>query len=81
MNIAQMYILVAIVVFAVIAVLVFVVGEKGNEKKLTPLASLAFSFVLAGLLFGDDRWIGYGLMGIGVILAVLDMFNKSKRTS
>jgi hypothetical protein len=79
MNISQIYIVVAIVVLVVIAVLIFVVGKKGSEKRLTPLASLAFAFVLGGILFGDNRLIGYGLMGVGVILAVVDIFNKSRK--
>ena len=78
MNNSQMYIVVAIIVLAVIALLVFVVGKKGSEKKLTPFASFAFAFVLAGFLFGENRLAGYGLMGIGLILAFIDMVNKSK---
>jgi hypothetical protein len=79
MNISQIYIAVPIIALAVIAVLVFVVGKKGKGKQLTPLASFAFAFVLAGILFGENRLIGYGLMGVGVILAVVDIFNKSKK--
>ena len=78
MNISQIWIVVSIVVLAVIAFLVFFVNKNRKEKRLTPLASLAFGFVLAGILFGDDRLIGYGLMGIGVLLAVIDIFNQSK---
>ena len=80
MNISQIYIAVSIVVLAVIAILVFVAGKNKKEKRLTPLASFAFAFVLAGILFGEDRFIGYGLMGVGVLLAVVDIFNKSKKT-
>ena len=80
MNISQIYIVVSIVVLAVIAFLVFFVSKNRKENRLTPLASLAFGFVLAGLFFGEDRFIGYGLMGVGVLLAVVDMFNKSKKT-
>jgi len=78
MNISQIYIAVSIVVLTVIAILVFVAGKNKKEKRLTPLASLAFGFVLAGILFGENRLIGYGLMGVGVLLAVLDIFNKAK---
>lgn len=78
MNISQIYILVSIVVLAVIAILIFVVGKKEKGKRLTPLASFAFAFVLAGILFGDNQLIGYGLMGVGVILAIVDIFSKSK---
>ena len=78
MNISQIYILVSIVTLAVIAFLVFVL-KKGKEKKLTPLAAFAFGFVVAGILFGDERLIGYSLMGIGVLLAVVDIIRQRKK--
>jgi hypothetical protein len=79
MNISQIYILVSIVVLAVIAFLVFFVSKNGKQKRLTPLASLAFGFILAGIFFGEDKFIGYGLMGVGILFAVVDIFNKSKK--
>ena len=75
---SQIFIAVSIAVLAAIAVLVFFVGKGRRENRLTPLASLAFAFVLAGILFGDDRLIGYSLLAIGVILAVVDMFRRSR---
>ena len=79
MMISQMYITLSIIVLAIIAVLVFAVGKGGAGQRLTPLASFAFAFVLAGLLFGENRLVGYGLMGIGVILAIVDIVNRSRR--
>ncbi len=79
MNISQMYVAVAIVVLMVIALLVFFVRKNRKENSLTPLAGLAFGFILAGILFSDNRLIGYGLLGVGVILAVVDIFNKLKK--
>ena len=81
MNIPQIFILVSIVVLAVIALLVFFIRKNERHNRLSPLASLAFAFVLAGIFFGDNRLIGYGLMGVGVLLAVADMFNRPKRTN
>ena len=79
MNTSQIYIAVSIAVLAIVALLVFIIRKNRKENRLTPLAGLAFAFVLAGILFGDDRFIGYGLLGVGVILAVIDMINRSKR--
>lgn len=79
MNISQIYIAISIVVLAVVVFLIFFVNKNRKENRLTPLAGLAFGFVLAGLFVGDNRFIGYGLMGVGVLLAVVDMFNKSKQ--
>ncbi|MDD4857780.1 MAG: hypothetical protein PHD74_06710 [Candidatus Krumholzibacteria bacterium] len=74
---SQTYIAVAIVVLAVVAFLVFVVRKGKRKGRLTPLAGLAFAFILAGLFFGDNRVVGYGLLGVGVVLAVIDIFKKS----
>ena len=75
---AQFYIILSIVVLSIVALLVFFVSKDNKENRLTPLASLAFGFVLAGMFFGDNRFVGYGLMGIGVILAIVDIFKRSK---
>ena len=77
MNTYQIFIAIAIVVLLVTAGLVYFTGWR-KEKRLTPLAGLAFAFVLAGIVFGQERWLGYGLLGMGVILAVADMVRKGK---
>jgi hypothetical protein len=80
MSISQIYILISIIVLLVIASIVFFAGRHRKEKNLTPLAGLAFGFVLAGMIFGENRLIGYSLMGIGVLLAVLDIFRNRNKT-
>ena len=79
MNPSQIYIAISIVVLAIIAVLVFFVNKNKKYKKLTPLAGLAFGFILAGIIFGDDRLIGYSLIGIGVVFAVIDIIKKIRK--
>ncbi len=73
-----MYILAALIVLAVIAVVVVSVRRGEWRSHLTPLASLAFAFILAGILFSGSRFIGYGLMAVGVLLAVADILNRKK---
>jgi len=80
MNTSQIYIAISIVVLAAIALLVIFLGKSKKENRLTPLAGIAFGFILAGIIFGDNRLIGYSLLGIGVIIAVIDMFKKLKST-
>ncbi len=78
MTPSQIYIAISLVVLIVIAVLVLTINRK-KEKKLSPIAALAFAFVLAGSVFGgDDRVIGYGLIGVGIFLAVMDVLKKSR---
>jgi uncharacterized membrane protein len=73
---SQIYIIVSIAVLAVVCALVFITGRGERRNRLTPLASLAFAFVLAGIIFNDDRRVGYSLIGVGVILAVADMIRR-----
>ena len=74
------YLVSAIIALAIIGGLFFFVNKNKSAKQLTPLAGLAFGFVLAGIIFGDNRLVGYSLFGIGVILAIIDSFNKSKKS-
>jgi len=74
---SQAYVLVSIIALAGIMV-ALVLTRKKMRKPFSPLAGLAFVFVIAGLIFGEGRLIGHGLMGIGVILAVVDIIRKLK---
>jgi len=79
METSAAFVAVSLAVLAIVAVLVFRTGRRRSENRMTPLAGLAWSFILAAMLFGDDRLIGYGLMAIGVVLAFADIFNRSRR--
>lgn len=79
MNASQAYIAISIGVLLLIALFIFFTGRKETERGLNPLAGLAFGFVLAGILFGEERLIGYSLLGIGVVLALIDIFIRLKR--
>lgn len=76
----QIYIAISIIVLAVIALLLIVKGKSKTPNGLSPLAGLAFGFVLAGVTLGDNRFVGYSLLGVGVFLAVIDMARKRMRT-
>jgi len=78
MNASFFYIAFTLVVLVIVALIVFFAGGKREANRLTPLAGLAFGFVLAGLFFGENRLIGYGLFAIGVFLAVIDLINRSR---
>lgn len=80
MSNSQIFIITSIAVLAVIAFLIFVVRNDEKLNHLTPLANIAFGFVLAGMLVGEDRLTSYSLMGVGVILAIIDIFKRTKST-
>jgi hypothetical protein len=75
MNIIQIY--VAIVVLAIAALLVFFAKAKSQATRLIPLAGLALVFVHAGVVFGENRFIGYGWMVVSVVVAIIEIPRKS----
>ncbi|PIY60028.1 hypothetical protein COY95_03935 [Candidatus Woesearchaeota archaeon CG_4_10_14_0_8_um_filter_47_5] len=76
MDPPQVYIIISLVAFAIIAALLFFIKKSKKEKRLTPLAGAAFACLLAGIIFGEERLIGYSLIGIGVILSIIDIIQK-----
>ena len=67
----QIYVAVAIAAAALILALIALF--VGKSRKVKALTGLALAFVLAGLLFGESRVVGFGLLGVGVLLAVIDL--------
>jgi 1,4-dihydroxy-2-naphthoate octaprenyltransferase len=80
MNASQIYILISIIALAIIAIVV-ILGRKKEQKPFSKLATFAFVFIMAGIIFGDDRLIGYSLIGVGVVLAIIDIVKKLKKPS
>jgi hypothetical protein len=78
MTTSTSYILISILAFLIVAVIVFFLSRNKQENHLTPMAGLAFGFIVAGILFGENRILGYGLMAVGVIIAVIDIFRRPK---
>ena len=76
---SQVYIIISIFVLLCVGLLVYILSKRKNKYKLTPLAGIALGFILVGLFFVDDRFIGYGLLAIGVMLAVIDIYIRSKQ--
>lgn len=78
MEASQVYILISIVVLLIIAILIFFIKKNKKEKRLSLLAGIAFAFILVSI-FVEDRLIGYSLIGIGVVIAIIDIIIKSKK--
>lgn len=79
MKTSTVYIFIALVVIALIAFAFFQATSTIKHKRLSLLASLSFAFIIAGFSFGENRYLGYGLLGTGALLAILDIIKNSRR--
>ena len=73
----QVYIALSILIIVALTT-IFILRRRQAPQSLSPLSSLAFGFVLAGIFMSEERFLAYGLMGIGIILAVVDMLQQRK---
>jgi hypothetical protein len=72
------WIAISIVALVVIAVLLLT-GRGKQHKKPSNLAVLGMSLVVLGIIFGDDRIVGYSFIGVGVLLSVIDAIRNRKQ--
>ncbi len=78
MNTSQIIVAFAVVGFVILSVLVVVFRKNRMTYKVNPLIGFAFAFIIAGVVFWKEGLVGYGLFAIGVVLAVVDIFNQSR---
>jgi hypothetical protein len=82
MVLSQIYIFVSVAVLIILAILFIFVIKSKKERIFSPMISLAFGFILAGIIFGEEKEIGYSLIGVGVLFAIMEgiiIFRKWKR--
>jgi uncharacterized membrane protein len=79
MDASQVYILISIIILALFAIVLNFASRKKPKEGVSKLAALAFAFILAGIIFGEDRLIGYSLLGVGVLLALVDIYCKLRQ--
>jgi len=73
---------IAISIIALVVIMVLLLISRRKEKQLlnpSNLLILGMSFVVLGIIFGDDRLIGYSFIGVGVLLSVIDAIRNRKQ--
>ena len=64
------YIGISIAAFIAIIAVLFLNRRKSHQ--ISTLTMLGLTVIVIGIIFSDDRWVGYPLIGVGVILAIID---------
>jgi prepilin signal peptidase PulO-like enzyme (type II secretory pathway) len=77
MSTSAVYIAIALTTLLVVAVLTLLLGRGPNATtRPTPLAAFAFSLVVMGMVFGENRVVGYSFFALGITLAVVDAVRR-----
>jgi len=71
---------IAISIIALVVIVVLLLIGRGKQyRKPSNLAVLGMSLVVLGIIFGDERLIGYSFIGVGVLLSVIDAIRNRKQ--
>lgn len=71
----QLWLIVGIVILIVLLAVVFMIRKKRTNKE-NALVTLGMVFVVLGIVFGDDRLLGYSLIGVGVLLSIISVIRN-----
>lgn len=72
MQSSEVYIVIALAALVLIVALFILSKSFQKPGKPSSLVGSAFALVIAGIFLGEQRWIGYSLIGIGVVLSIMD---------
>ena len=64
-----LYIGISIAAFTAIVVLLIL--NRRKSRRISTLTMLGMTTVVLGTIFSDSRWVGYPLIGVGVLLAII----------
>ena len=78
MSDTTVYVAIAVGALAILAIGAVVVWRRDGSTSITPLAGLAFGCVACGIVFGEDRVVGYSFFAAGITLAVIDTVRRSR---
>jgi hypothetical protein len=79
MGTSSIFVIVAIVALAVIFIFTFLISPGKRGSKLTPLASIAFVLIIAGIFLSEKGAIGYGIFAVGIVFAAIDIIQKARK--
>jgi hypothetical protein len=71
---------ISIIALVVIVALLLISRRKGKQLlNQSNLIILGMSFMVPGIIFGDERLIGYSVTGVGFLLSVIDAIRNRKQ--
>lgn len=54
---------------------------QGQSLKHSALATAGMFLVALAVVVSENRWLGYSLIGLGVLLSVIDLFRNLKKSN
>jgi cytochrome bd-type quinol oxidase subunit 2 len=70
---------IAISIIALVVIVVLLLIARGRQyQQPSNLAILGMCLVVLGIIFGDNRLIGYPFIGVGIFLSVIEAIRNRR---
>ena len=79
MNTSQAVLPIALGLFVLLLIAFVIVARRTRGSQLTTPAGLSFGALLAAILFSEQATFGYIMIGLAVLLAGVDIYDKLRR--
>ena len=66
-----LYIVISITTF--ITIVLFLIISRRKKHRISTLTMFGITMIALSIIFRDYHWVGYLLIGIGVLLTVIDV--------
>lgn len=72
-----------LVIAAALVALLFMWRDRmrRGHKEDDAMQTLGITLVVLGIIFGEDQFIGYSFIGIGVLLSLVSLISRRRRAS
>ncbi|MDH5483581.1 MAG: hypothetical protein OEY22_12005 [Candidatus Bathyarchaeota archaeon] len=67
----ELWLIIAVGIIAIAVAIAFLTRKKKQAIQDDALLTLGTTLVILGIIFGDDRLVGYSFIGVGVLLSII----------
>lgn len=78
---SSLVLFISMILVAAILLLVLIIKTSGKHRRLKPLSGLGFVMIVAGIVLAGNPMLGYGLMGIGILITIVSILKVNKLKS
>ena len=67
----ELWLIIAVGIIAIAVAIAFLTRKKKQAIQDDALLTLGTTLVILGIIFGDDRLVGYSFIGVGILLSII----------
>jgi LPXTG-motif cell wall-anchored protein len=72
------WVIIGIAIVIILLAALFLARKRKQTSQRNSLLGLGIALIALGILFGEDRLVGYSFIGVGVLLSIISAIKNKK---